>query len=108
MGSQAWKHFERLVALCIGGERRGANTSRDGIGRSDVIHEILSAECKRLSSPTFGDLLTALKQAEQAATHEHGLPIAVVGKKGSEVLDAVVAMRLETFRELIRRVQPES
>ena len=104
MASEAWKSFERLVATCVGGERRGANTSRNGVGRSDIIHEILSTECKHLKSPQFGDLVDALKQAESAANHEGGLPVAVVGQRGKETLDAVVCMRLEVFRELIRRV----
>lgn len=105
----AWKAFERTVARVLGGERRGANTTTSrGQGRSDVIHPWLSPECKLLSTPTLGQIREAVAQSEQAAANEGEgkLPVAVVGTKGGDALDALVCLRLETFRELVRRASP--
>ena len=95
---KSWKAWERRVAALLGGVRRGADTrSRNGAGKTDVIHDELAIECKLLGRPGFADCLSAAKQAETNA--ESGLPIAVVQRKGRRWQDALVVMRLETFVE---------
>jgi len=94
----AWKAFERRIAAIFGGTRRGAYTGSNGRGRCDVICPGWAIECKLLSRPGFADLLEAARQAERNA--EPGqIPVAIVKRKGDHDQNAVVVLRLETFRE---------
>ncbi len=66
MADAAWKAFERRVATIFGGRRRGADFRGPDGGKSDVIAEGWSIECKLLGRPCYPDLLAAARQAELA------------------------------------------
>ena len=96
MADAAWKAWERRVAAIFGGRRRGADfRGRDG-GKSDVLAEGWSIECKLLGRPGYADLLAAARQAELAAKPDE-IPVAIVKRKHRDDADALVVMRLETF-----------
>lgn len=98
MTDKSWKAFERRVArLFPGGRRRGADTRDGDGGKSDVICDGWAPECKLLSRPSFSDLLAAARQAEHNAA-ELQVPVAICKRKYDEDADALVALRLETFR----------
>lgn len=94
--SQAWKKWESFLATLLGGKRRGAQTSWGGEGLSDVIHPFWSIEAKLLSSPHYGQIKDACRQAETSAK-EGQCPIAIIKKKGENWQEALVVMRLEEF-----------
>ncbi len=94
-----WKAFELRIAEVFGGERRGAYTGSNGEGKSDVIHHHYSIECKLLGAPTYGAMLAACRQAEANAETPLHEPVAVIKRKNARLKDALVVMRLETFRD---------
>lgn len=95
----AWKQLERDVAREFGGQRRGAYTgSASEGGRSDIIHDAWSIECKLRARPTMAEIEAAVRQAEAAA--EPGQePVAIIKRKGGKLEDALVVQRLATFRD---------
>lgn len=100
MPDAAWKAFERRIAKIFpGASRRGAYTGNGRQGRPDLVCPGYSVECKLLSRPSFADLLNAARQAEDNAETAEQLPVAVVKRKGDLDANAIVVMRLETFRE---------
>ena len=98
MADKAWKAFERTIAAIFGGTRRGADTRGPDAGKTDVIHPHFAIECKLLGRPGYADMLAAAKQAETNA-EPHQEPVAVVKRKNARNDDALVVMRLETFRQ---------
>ena len=101
MPTKSWKSFELRIAKLFGGKRRGAYTSDGTGGKSDVIAPGFSIECKLLKRPTYQQMYDACKQAERNAESALDTPIAIVKKnrQGLKDLDALVVMRLETFRD---------
>ena len=82
-----------------GGKRRGAYTSSDGDrGKTDVIHEHFAIECKLFGAPSCSVLLGAAKQAEENARPGQE-PVGIVKRKNARDEDALVVMRLATFRQ---------
>ena len=95
----SWKAFELRIAKTMGGKRRGAYVS-DGItGKSDIIKDGWSIECKLLKRPTYQQIFDACLQAERNAESIMDIPIAIVKKSGARDKDSLVVMRLETFKE---------
>jgi len=99
MTDKAWKAWERTVAAIFGGKRRGAYTGSNGHGKSDVIMPGWGIECKLLSNPDYQAMLEAARQAEKNRDHPGDIPIAVIKRKGGRTENALVIMRMETFRE---------
>jgi len=99
MPDKSWKAWERVVARIFGGIRRGAYTGSGGTGKSDVIVDGWSIECKLLSRPTYQQMVNACLQAEANAENPKDIPVAVVKKKYAKTGDALVIMRLEKFKE---------
>ena len=97
MPDTSWKAFERRIARVFGGVRRGADTRGPHGGKSDVIANGWAIECKLLGRPSYSDLLAAAHQAELAAKPAE-LPVAVVKRKRADDADALVVLRLATFR----------
>lgn len=98
MADKAWKAFERRVAAVFGGRRRGADTRGADGGKTDVVHDHYAIECKLLARPTYSDMRGAVAQAERNASPGQE-PIAIVKRKNFADDDALVIMRLATFRE---------
>jgi hypothetical protein len=99
MPDAAWKAFERRVAkLFPNGRRRGADTRSETGGKSDIVCDGWAPECKLLSRPSFSALLDAAHQAERNAQALQ-VPVAIVKRKRDRDHDALVVMRLETFRK---------
>lgn len=100
MGRHAgWQKFEERIARLFGGRRRGAATSRGRQGLNDVVGAPgWSVECKLLARPSYADLLSGCRQAEAAAADDE-LPVCVTKRKNALDDDALVVMRLATFRE---------
>ena len=99
MPDAAWKAFERRVArLFPNGRRRGADTRSEAGGKSDIICDGWAPECKLLSRPSFSALLEAARQSERNA-QEGQIPVAIVKRKRDRDRDALVVLRLETFRK---------
>lgn len=98
MPEKAWKTFERRIATIFGCRRRGVDfgTEAEG-GKDDLTHEHYSIECKLYGVPSYALLLSACRQAEAAAKGRE--PLAVVKRKRDHDDNALVVMRLETFRE---------
>lgn len=96
MPDAAWKHFEREIALRIGGKRRGPDVRGDSGGKNDIIHPHWSAEVKLLGSPGYAALLDACKQAE-ANAEKFQCPVAFVKRKSKRVSDTLVIMRLPVW-----------
>lgn len=89
-----WKAAERQIARLINGQRVPV-TGR--AGQPDIRHPWLSVEVKhRRRLPQW--LLTALAQAEQAATPGQ-LPLVVLHQHGERYGDSLVVLRLLDFRE---------
>ena len=63
-----------------------------------MIADGWAPECKLLGRPSFSDLLEACRQAE-ANAEPLQTPVAVVKRKRDRDTDALVVMRLESFRE---------
>lgn len=96
---RGWQDFEARVARLFGGRRRGAQTSRDGSGLSDVIDAPgFAIECTLLARPTFQQMLDKARQAERAATVSE-MPIVICKRKHDRDGDALVVMRLEVWQE---------
>lgn len=98
MGDKSWKAFERRIAKIFGGQRRGAETRGERGGKTDVIHEHYAIECKLLGAPGYQAMLDACRQAEANADPGQE-PVAIVKRKNKLDADALVVMRLETFRD---------
>jgi hypothetical protein len=64
-----------------------------------VIHPAWSIEVKLLGRPSFSAMLEAAKQAERNAENRHQMPIAIVKRKHDRDKNALVVMRLETYRD---------
>ena len=91
----AWKAFERRMArLFPKGRRRGADTRGPSTGKSDIICDGWSPECKLLGRPSFSDLLDAARQAERNAEPLQ-TPVAIVKRKRDRDTDSLVVMRLD-------------
>jgi hypothetical protein len=90
-----------FVLAKFGGKRRGADFGGVRAGKNDVIVDGWSIECKLLSRPSYQNKLDACRQAENNAESPYDIPVAVIKRKGrgTKNKDALVCMRLETFRE---------
>jgi hypothetical protein len=99
MSDKPWKAFERRVAQVFGGQRRGAYTGNGRQGKADIIKAGWSIECKLYSNPDYDTLLEAARQAEKNAEQPGDIPVAVVKRLRGRDDNALVVMRLETFRE---------
>lgn len=97
MSDKSWKAWERRVAKMFGGQRRGADFQRMGLGQNDIVKRGWSIECKLLSRPSYSDILAAVKQAEASKEHEMDIPVAVVKRKGDRDDDALFVMRKQEF-----------
>ena len=95
--TKTWKSFELRVAKWFGGQRRGADFQRLGLGQNDVIKEGFSIECKLLKRPSFGEILAATKQAEAAKEHESDIAVAVIKRNGDRDDDSLFVMRKSEF-----------
>ena len=95
----SWKAFELRISRILGGKRRGAYVSDGTKGKSDIIKDGWSIECKLLKRPTYQQMFDACLQAERNAESGMDIPIAVVKKSGKRDKDSLVIMRLETFKE---------
>ena len=97
----SWKNFERRIAKYIGGKRRGAYVSDGTQGKSDIILDGFSIECKLLKQAGWQKILDACKQAEANRESDLEIPIAIIKKNSRGILDkdSIVAIRLEIFRE---------
>ena len=97
----SWKAFELRISRLIGGKRRGAYVSDGTQGKSDIILDGFSIECKLLKQAGWQKILDACRQAENNRESELEIPIAIIKKnsRGIPDKDSIVAMRLETFRE---------
>jgi hypothetical protein len=90
MPDAAWKAFERWIASYLGGERVWKD-------QEDVAHPVFSIECKyRKEIPRW--LKRALAQAELNAPLDK-LPMVVLHEKNQKRDQALVVIRLSTFRE---------
>ena len=117
MTDHAWKQLERRIAKMFGGVRRGPDFGGKDGGKNDIIVDGWSIEVKLRSRPSWTVVKEAVAQAEKAAAmvcdvtmngsglpeyrNHRGLeiPIAIIKQKYMEDKDAIVAMRLETFRD---------
>jgi hypothetical protein len=100
MPDKSWKAYERRIAKVFpGATRRGAHTGDGRNGKSDLILDGYSVECKLLSRPSFSTMLEAANQAERNAESPGDIPLAIVKRKGDLDINALVVMRLETFKE---------
>lgn len=95
----SWKAWETRVARIFGGKRRGAYVSNGKSGKSDIIKDGWSIEVKLNKRPHFQMIFDACKQAEINAENPLDIPVAVIKKLYTKDDDALVVMRLETFRE---------
>ena len=99
MPDAAWKAFERRMAkLFPGGRRRGPDTRGETGGKSDIVCDGWAPECKLLSRPSFSALLEAARQAEFNAQALQ-VPVAIVKRKRDSDRNALVVLRLGTFRD---------
>ena len=101
MPDKSWKAWERRVAKMFGGQRRGADYGDSRGGKNDIIVKGFSIECKLLKRPTYQQMYDACIQAESSAEEVIDIPIAIVKKnrQGLKDEDALVIMRLKTFRD---------
>jgi hypothetical protein len=99
MADKSWKAWERRCAKYLGGERRGADYGDMRGGKNDLLHQTLSVECKLLARPTYQQMLDACRQAEAAVEHPGQTPIGVIKRKRDRDDDALVVMRLRTYRD---------
>jgi hypothetical protein len=97
MADKAWKAFERRIAKFFGCKRRGADYGGAEGGKDDLTHAHYAVECKLLSRPSFQAMLSAARQAEGSARGRE--PVAIIKRKNDLDADALVVMRLETFRQ---------
>ena len=88
-----WKHWERMIAKLLGGERTGCN----GESRRDVEHPRWSIEVKhRKSLPVW--LHSAMDQAILDA--EHRVPLVVLHEKQMKYEDSYILLKLKDFKEI--------
>lgn len=105
MADKPWKQFERWIAKEVGGERRGADfTDPFGRGKSDVILDGWSIECKLLKSPGWSHCEKAWKQASLSAhisSHKNPkpteIPVAFTAKVGSPYKNSTATIKLKDF-----------
>lgn len=97
MPDKPWKQFERWIAKEVGGERRGADfVDRFGRGKSDVILNGWSIECKLLKNPGWSHCEKAWEQASLSA-QKFEIPVAFTAKAGSPYKNATATMKLRDF-----------
>lgn len=101
MPTKTWKAFERFVAKKLGGLRRGAYTGGTHGGKSDVILNGFSIECKLHASVTHGLIQTAIDEAEVQRDNEDDFAIAVVKPNGGFKHHTLVCMRIDEFARLV-------
>jgi len=102
MTDKSWKAFERRICSLFGGQRRGADYADQSGGKDDCVNTPgFSIELKLLKRPTYQQMFDACIQAETNSKSIIDIPIAIVkkNKQGLKDNDALVIMRLETFRE---------
>lgn len=99
MADKSWKAFERTVAKIFGGKRRGAYTGTNGAGKTDVIAPGWAIEAKLLARPGYQLMLDACRQAEANRENSLDIPVAVIKRKGDQVKDSLVVMRMEEFEQ---------
>ena len=97
---KSWKAYERRIAAFVSGKRRGADYGGRTGGKDDIIHPLLSIECKLYSRVTYGLLLAAVDQAE-ANAEEGKIPVAVIKRKRDRDLDSLVVLKLRTALTLL-------
>lgn len=104
----SWKSFERRISKWFNGKRRGAYVSDGKTGKSDIIKDGWSIECKLLKQPTYQKMFDACVQAEINSESPMDIPIAIVkkNKQGLQDKDALVVMRLETFSDFFINKEP--
>lgn len=89
-----WKDHERAIAKRLGGKRSGPQ----GQACADVVHPVLSIECKeRKSLPLW--LMHAMGQAEDAASGGK-LPAVVLHQLGRRHDEDLVVVRLKDFERM--------
>ncbi len=93
--SASWKAFELRIGRMFGVGRRGPTGRQKSDLADDDCH--YSVECKLLGRPNYHDLLKAAKQSERNALPGQE-PIAIVKRKYLDDAEALVVMRLETFK----------
>lgn len=94
-----WKQHERRIAKRLGGERVAVADRRSD---ADVLHPILSVECKhRKKLPQW--LHDAVAQA--AAAHEDKIPVAVLHQLGQNSDRDLVVIPLVFFERIIQVYQ---
>ena len=93
--SEAWKAFELRIAKLFGVERRGPTGRQESDLADNACH--YSVECKLIARPTYHHLLYAAKQAERNARPGQE-PIAIVKRLYLDDNEALVVMRLQTFK----------
>ena len=103
MADASWKQFERRVAKALGAgdpsvRRRGADTSNEDGGKTDILHDFWGVECKLLKKSGHSDILAAVRQAERNSNDQQ-VPVSIVKRKGDLDKDALVSMRFETWLE---------
>ena len=101
MADKSWKAFERRICKLFGGQRRGADYADRSGGKNDCLVTGFSIGLKLLKRPTYQQMFDACIQAEKSAESIIDIPIAIVkkNKQGLKDKDALVMMRLKTFRD---------
>jgi len=94
-----WKEIERKVAAYLNCKRRGADYGSTTGGKNDLICQDRSVEVKHSARPTWGLITGAIEQAERARERTDDLPLAVIHRKGTNVGDSIVCMRLKDFAD---------
>ena len=95
MADRSWKAWERRTAKWFGGKRRGPVLGM--LHPNDVIVDGWSIECKLLARPSFGEMLAAAIQAENAKEHSDDIAVAIVKRKHDLDENALVIMRKQEF-----------
>ena len=95
-------NYERFIARwfrdCVGIDAKRRIQSRDGNEAPDVETPFFDVECKKQKAPV---VRRALEQATKQA-RKGRYPVAICKWDDQRNADAVVAMRLEDFGELVR------
>jgi hypothetical protein len=95
-----WKAFERRICRLFGGERRGPDNSDGSQGKNDCVDTPgWSIEAKVWKNPTFRAMLEDAIKAENRRKNSNDIPIAIMKKKYDKDENALVVMRLNTFRD---------
>lgn len=101
MPDKTWKAYERRVATCFGGKRRGADFRGEDGGKSDIICDGWSIEVKNWARPSFSIMLEDAKKAEERKTKPTDLSCAVIKRKGDLDADALVVFRMSEFEKRV-------